>query len=101
MNIYALMRLFTIRLRMIGAIGVVLGLLGLLGGAGMLGMFRIHGLAQDFVGYIVPAYNYVLHPTSPYLDEADGDHYEETYSLGPEVERHVVHPIMALVGFRP
>ncbi|ABM40276.1 methyl-accepting chemotaxis sensory transducer [Acidovorax sp. JS42] len=49
MNIYALMRLFTIRLRMIGAIGVVLGLLGLLGGAGMLGMFRIHGLAQDFI----------------------------------------------------
>ena len=59
------------------------------------------GLAQDYVGYIVPAYNYVLHPTSPYIDEADGDHYEETYSLGPEVERHVVDPMMALAGFRP
>ena len=59
------------------------------------------GLAQDFVGYIVPAYNYVLHPSSPYLDEAEGDHYEETYSLGPHVERNVVHPIMALVGYRP
>jgi hypothetical protein len=26
------------------------------------------------------------HANSPYLEEADGDHYEETYSLGPEVE---------------
>jgi hypothetical protein len=59
------------------------------------------GLAQDYVGYIVPAYNYVLNPTSPYIEEADGDHYEETYSLGPDVERHVVHPLLALAGFRP
>ena len=49
MNFYALMRLFTIRVRMIGAIAVVLSLLGLLGGAGMLGMFRIHGMSQDFI----------------------------------------------------
>ena len=59
------------------------------------------GLAEDYVGYIVPAYNYVLNPESPYIDEAEGDHYEETYSLGPDVERHVVHPLMALVGYRP
>ena len=32
MNLFSLMRQFTIRLRMLGAIGVVLGLLGLLGG---------------------------------------------------------------------
>ena len=46
------MRQFTIRLRMLGAIAVVLGLLGLLGllgGAGMLGMFRIHAMSEDFV----------------------------------------------------
>ena len=43
------MRLFTIRFRMLGAIGVVLGLLGLLGGAGMLGMFRIHAMSEDFM----------------------------------------------------
>ena len=59
------------------------------------------GLAFDFIGYIVPAYNYVLHPSSPYLDEAEGDHYEETYSVGPLVERHVVEPILALVRWRP
>lgn len=59
------------------------------------------GLAQDYVGYIVPAYNYVLNEQAPYIEEADGDHYEETYSLGPDVERHVLHPLMALVGWRP
>ncbi len=59
------------------------------------------GLANDYVGYIVPAYNYVLNPDNPYLTEADGDHYEETYSLGPDVERHVVHPLLQLVGWRP
>ena len=41
MNLFSLMRQFTIRFRMLGAIAVVLGLLGLLGGAGMFGMFRI------------------------------------------------------------
>ena len=49
MNLLSLMRLFTIRFRMLGAIGVVLGLLGLLGGAGMLGMFRIHDMSEDFM----------------------------------------------------
>ena len=46
MNLLSLMRLFTIRFRMLGAIGVVLGLLGLLGGAGM---FRIHAMSEDFM----------------------------------------------------
>ncbi|RYF07682.1 MAG: HAMP domain-containing protein [Comamonadaceae bacterium] len=49
MNLFSLMRLFTIRFRMIGAIGVVLVLLGLLGGAGMLGMFRIHAMSENFI----------------------------------------------------
>jgi hypothetical protein len=59
------------------------------------------GLAHDFVGYIVPAYNYVLSTESPYLVEADGDHYEETYSLGPDVQRQLVDPILELVAWRP
>ena len=48
MNVFALMRGFTIRLRMLGAIAVVLALLGMLGGAGMWGMFRIQNMSQDF-----------------------------------------------------
>src|SRR6476620_2735633 len=49
MNLFSFMRQFTIRMRMLGAIAVVLGLLGLLAGAGMLGMFRIHDMSQNFM----------------------------------------------------
>ena len=45
----ALIRMFTIRFRMEGAIGVVLLLLGLLGGVGMWSMLRIYDLHQDFI----------------------------------------------------
>ncbi|MFN3376738.1 MAG: methyl-accepting chemotaxis protein [Burkholderiaceae bacterium] len=51
MNVFLLMRQFTIRLRMLGAIGVVLGLLGLLGSAGMMGMLRIHAMSDGFMAH--------------------------------------------------
>jgi hypothetical protein len=60
----------------------------------------VAGLAEDYVGYIVPAYNYALDPTDPYLVEAEGDHYEEVYSLGPLVEQHAIHPILELLQYR-
>ena len=59
------------------------------------------GLAEDYIGYIVPAYNYVLDMNNPYITEAQGDHYEEVYSLGPNVERHAIHPILQLLQYRP
>ncbi len=49
MNLMALIRMFTIRFRMEGTIGVVLLLLGLLGGVGMWSMLRIYDLHQDFM----------------------------------------------------
>ncbi|MBV8758257.1 MAG: hypothetical protein JO257_13305 [Deltaproteobacteria bacterium] len=55
------------------------------------------GLAEDYIGYIVPSYNYALDPDNPYIVEAKGDHYEEVYSLGPLVEQHAVHPILQLL----
>jgi hypothetical protein len=58
------------------------------------------GCAEDYIGYIVPAYNYALDPNDPYINEAAGDHYEEVYSLGPQVEQHAVHPILQLLQFR-
>ncbi len=61
----------------------------------------VAGLTEDFLGYIVPAYNYVLNETLPYILEADGDHYEETNSIGPEVERFLQHPMMELSRWRP
>ena len=59
MNLFALMRQFTIRFRMLGAIAVVLGLLGLLGGAGMLGMFRIASLSEDFMAHSFTSVGYM------------------------------------------
>ncbi|WP_157991695.1 MCP four helix bundle domain-containing protein, partial [Caldimonas tepidiphila] len=49
MNLIPLMRNFTIRTRMIGAIAVVMFLLAIVGGAGLLGMHRIDSLSQHFL----------------------------------------------------
>jgi hypothetical protein len=43
------------------------------------------GLGMDELGYMVPPYDFKLNPALPYLREADGDHYEETNSVGPEI----------------
>ena len=48
-QLFALMRQFTVRFRMIGAIAVVMVLLTLVGGAGMFGMFRIHQLSAEVI----------------------------------------------------
>lgn len=45
----------------------------------------IIGLGNDEVGYLVPPYDYVLDERLPYINEAPGDHYEETNSIGPSV----------------
>jgi hypothetical protein len=44
----------------------------------------IVGLGNDELGYIIPEYDFVVADSMPYFNEADGDHYEETNSLGPE-----------------
>jgi methyl-accepting chemotaxis protein len=49
MNMLKLMRLFTIRWRMLGAIGVVLALLVALGSVGLWGMSRMQAFNQHFV----------------------------------------------------
>jgi hypothetical protein len=55
-------------------------------------------VAQDFVGYIIPPYNFVLSADGvPYLDEAPGDHYEETNSLGPRAAAEIVGTARQLV----
>ena len=40
------------------------------------------GLANDEIGYIVPPGDYVLDDKLPFFREAEGDHYEETNSVG-------------------
>lgn len=58
------------------------------------------GLGENYIGYIVPAYNYALDAENPYITEAEGDHYEEVYSLSPLVEQHAIHPILELLKYR-
>lgn len=43
----------------------------------------ILGLGNDELGYLIPAYDYQLSESAPYLEEAPGHHYEETNSIGP------------------
>jgi hypothetical protein len=56
----------------------------------------VAGLAEDFLGYIVPSFNYVLDLQAPYFVEAEGDHYEETNSVGPLCEEQIQHPMLTL-----
>lgn len=44
----------------------------------------IVGLANDELGYILPPSDFVVDPELPFLQEAPGDHYEETNSVGKE-----------------
>jgi hypothetical protein len=59
------------------------------------------GLANDEIGYLIPDYNYVLHPTNPYLNEADGDHYEETNSVGESGSSVVLGALGDLIEWSP
>lgn len=45
----------------------------------------IIGLGNDELGYIIPEYDFELAKQNPWLDEAEGDHYEETNSLAPNM----------------
>jgi len=61
----------------------------------------IIGLGNDEVGYIVPPYNFKLSETLPYLDEPEGDHYEETNSLGPETAPRIIEMADRLLDWVP
>ncbi len=58
----------------------------------------ILGVTQDFVGYIIPTFNFDLHPETPYVNSHDWDHhYEETNSLGPRMAEVVQKAAITLV----
>ena len=60
----------------------------------------VFGAAEDFLGYIVPSYNFVVHADFPYIQEPKGDHYEETNSIGSQVEADIVGPMRQLIEWR-
>jgi hypothetical protein len=60
------------------------------------------GLTQDFLGYIVPRYDFVLDAGLPYFEEPDeGDHYEETRSLGPHAAQMFMGNLQTLLKVAP
>ena len=59
-------------------------------------IIMIVGLGNDELGYLVPDYDYQLHEGAPYVAEAEGDHYEETNSLGPHVMADVLENLKLL-----
>ncbi len=61
----------------------------------------LFGLANDEIGYIVPDYNYKLDEGSPYWDEPDGDHYEETNSVGPQARGLLEDALVNLLEWTP
>lgn len=57
------------------------------------------GLGNDEIGYLLPAWNYVLHPKDPFYSDADGDHYEETNGLGPNALPTLMSAYNEMLGF--
>ncbi|MCS6913112.1 MAG: hypothetical protein RMK29_01830 [Myxococcales bacterium] len=55
------------------------------------------GLTGDFVGPILPRFNFVLDADAPYLRAAPGDHDEEMHSLGPLAEPQIVGTMRQLI----
>lgn len=60
----------------------------------------LFGLSNDMLGYFVPEFDYELHPYNPYFDEAEGDHYEETNSVGIDGWPVIKKKLTALLNWR-
>lgn len=61
----------------------------------------IIGLGNDELGYLIPPYDYELHPDAPYISEPEGDHYEETNSIGPSATPRVEEQAGRLLDWAP
>jgi hypothetical protein len=58
------------------------------------------GLCQDEMGYLVPSYDFKLaNGSDAYLEEAEGDHYEETNSIGPDAHPLLLKHLDALFSY--
>ncbi len=59
------------------------------------------GLANDELGYLIPPYDYQVSATKPFLEQAPGNHYEETNSLGPSATPKLLEAYGTLLGWEP
>ncbi len=71
-------------------------LMDLMGGE----MPMVFGLTGDELGYIIPPFQYEL-GDPPYFSEAEGDHYEETNSLGPSSAPLILDRAETLITWTP
>lgn len=59
------------------------------------------GLCNDELGYIIPDNDFLLHPKTPYIENAKDifgrSHYEETNSTGPETARKILTEMQKLI----
>jgi len=60
----------------------------------------ILGLTNDFLGYMVPPFDYQTDPAMTYLSEAPGHHYEETNSLGIDAWPRIYWKLGQLLAYR-
>ena len=60
----------------------------------------LFGLTNDMLGYFLPEFDYQLHEFNPYFDEAPGDHYEETNSVGPDGWPRIAAELNKLFAWR-
>jgi hypothetical protein len=61
----------------------------------------LFGLTEDFLGYFVPEFDYQLAMVGPYINQAPGDHYEETNSVGPNGWPTVRDQMQQLLAWHP
>lgn len=61
----------------------------------------IVGLGNDEIGYIIPPYNFVLADAGAWILEAEGDHYEETNSLGADTYPRIEEVAAQLLSWQP
>lgn len=61
----------------------------------------IVGLGNDEIGYLVPPYDYELDENAPWFQQAPGDHYEETNSVGPEAVPRISALVEQLATWEP
>jgi hypothetical protein len=59
------------------------------------------GLTNDMLGYLMDGYDYVLDDAAPFVEEAPGDHYEETNSIGPSGWPTILEAYEEILGRRP
>lgn len=56
------------------------------------------GCAQDFLGYIMPTFDFVIDADDPWFDEAPGEHYEETAGVGSLADAQLIGPLRLMIA---